>query len=107
MEPPKTVEEIFERKQHARSRFDGMTLIEKIERMFELKRNLDGVFGKRHPGYVPRNGQQHKLMPECLICDHHFDGTRIAACTVKGMICEQCVDDLGQNVSKGRKEARC
>ena len=103
MEPPKTVEEIFERKQLARSRFGGMTLIEKIERMFALKSNLDAAFGTHSPGYVARSRQHHKLLPECLICDHHFDGTRIAACTTKGMICERCVDDLGLIVSSGRK----
>ena len=104
MEPPKTVEEIFERKRAAQSRFTAMTLIEKIERMFELKRNLDEAFGKHHPGYVARNRQHYKLMPECLICDHTFDGTRIAACTTKGMICERCMDDLGQVVSNGRRD---
>ena len=46
MEAPKTVEDIFERKEVARSRFNGMTLIEKIERMFELKNELDKAFGR-------------------------------------------------------------
>ena len=47
MDAPKSIEEIYQRKERARQRFDRVTLIEKIEIMAEHRRELNKVFGQK------------------------------------------------------------
>ena len=54
MDAPGTVEEVYKRKKRARNRFVAMTLIEKIEAMAALRRDLDSMFGHDQRKGLPR-----------------------------------------------------